>query len=116
MGLRLYERISEMHSHGICHRDLHIEDIVLADGGLPLFVDPDFALESDPSRPCYDLAWPRVDRHPRAGGSCKLAELQRARSVVGFHGSRSDHRIPVRHLRPVGVVPSPVHHAFVWCI
>jgi hypothetical protein len=53
----LVKRIEEMHSHGICHRDLHVENVVLRDG-LPLFVDPAFATDCDPRRPCYDLVGP----------------------------------------------------------
>jgi hypothetical protein len=57
MGRRLYERLEEMHQHGICHRDVHDGNVVLRDGE-PLFIDFAFAFDSDLRRPCYDLEGP----------------------------------------------------------
>jgi hypothetical protein len=58
MGRRLYRRVEQLHCQGICHRDLHIANIVLGDDEVPLFIDPAFAIESDPDKPCYDLEGP----------------------------------------------------------
>jgi len=57
MGLRVFSRVKELHSHGVCHRDLHVGNIVVQDGQ-PLFVDMEFAAASDPAKPCYDLIGP----------------------------------------------------------
>lgn len=57
MALMLVARIEEMHAHGICHRDLHVENVVLRHG-VPLFIDPALACDSDATNPCYDLVGP----------------------------------------------------------
>jgi serine/threonine protein kinase len=57
MARKLVVRIEEMHSHGICHRDLHVDNVVLCDG-MPLFIDPAFATDSEPTSPCCDLVGP----------------------------------------------------------
>jgi hypothetical protein len=58
MGRRIRERIEELHSHGMCHRDLQVANIVVREDGVPLFIDPEFATCSDAARPCYDLVGP----------------------------------------------------------
>jgi hypothetical protein len=57
MGLRVLRRIKELHGHGVCHRDLHVGNIVVRDG-VPLFIDTEFAIERHPGKPCYDLFGP----------------------------------------------------------
>lgn len=57
MARKLIARIEEIHRHGICHRDLHVENVVLRDE-VPLVVDTAFATASDPIKPCYDLVGP----------------------------------------------------------
>ncbi len=57
MGCRVLEMIRTMHALGICHRDLH-EDNVLVKEGRPLVIDLEHAVEVDPSWPCYDLFGP----------------------------------------------------------
>lgn len=57
MGLRVLGRVKEMHGHGVCHRDLHVGNIVVR-AGVPLFIDTEFATASDPTKPCYDLVGP----------------------------------------------------------
>jgi hypothetical protein len=57
MGERLYHRVALLHSKAICHRDLHVENVVLRTG-VPLFIDPAFAIDSDSAKPCYDLEGP----------------------------------------------------------
>ncbi len=59
MGRRLYLRIEQLHGHGICHRDLHIANVVLRVNEVPLFIDPAFAIDSNPDKPCYDLEGPQ---------------------------------------------------------
>lgn len=56
-------RIVELHSHGVCHRDLHIDNVVLRDG-IPLFIDTDFAIATDSNEPCFDLYGPDVSGVP----------------------------------------------------
>jgi hypothetical protein len=57
MGRLVVARVKELHGHGICHRDLHDGNIVVREG-VPLFIDLEFATNSDPHRPCYDLYGP----------------------------------------------------------
>ena len=57
VALRLYRQIDAMHDAGISHRDLHVGNVVLLDG-MPLLIDPQFAIESDPSTLSYDLYGP----------------------------------------------------------
>jgi len=57
MGRLLYRRLEELHGHGICHRDMHVGNVVLL-AGAPLPIDSALATESDPVRPCYDLYGP----------------------------------------------------------
>lgn len=46
-----------IHAQGICHRDLHIENVVLV-SGRPMAIDFEHAIEVDPEWPCYDLSGP----------------------------------------------------------
>jgi serine/threonine protein kinase len=57
MGRRLCVLLVSVHSHGICHRDVHVCNVVL-DGDAPLLIDLEFAMDSDPKKPCYDLYGP----------------------------------------------------------
>ena len=57
MGRRVLEMIRAMHSLGICHRDLH-DDNVVVKAGKPLVIDLEHAVEVDPAWPCYDLYGP----------------------------------------------------------
>lgn len=51
----LRSAIAVVHARGICHRDLHAENVVV-DGSRPLLVDFELALFGvDPMGPCYDL-------------------------------------------------------------
>ena len=54
-GRRLRARVLELHSHGYCHRDLHRDNVLVRADGVPLFIDPAFAVAADPNAPCYDL-------------------------------------------------------------
>jgi hypothetical protein len=63
MGLRVLARVEELHAHSICHRDLHVGNIVVR-AGVPLFIDTEFAIATDPAEPCYDLLGPERSRVP----------------------------------------------------
>lgn len=63
VGLTLLRRVNQLHSHGVCHRDLHDGNVVVRDG-LPLFIDLEFAIATDPERPCYDLYGPAISGVP----------------------------------------------------
>jgi tRNA A-37 threonylcarbamoyl transferase component Bud32 len=62
----------EAHETGLCHRDAHIGNIVLA-GARPLLIDPALAVPSV-NEYCYDLEGPEAsgvpvpDEHVRQGG------------------------------------------------
>jgi hypothetical protein len=51
------ELVHGMHAQGVCHRDLHVENVVIVDGQ-PMAIDYEHACEVDPSWPCYDLTGP----------------------------------------------------------
>jgi serine/threonine protein kinase len=55
MKLHLRDRIVELHVAGICHRDLHCENVMVTAAGTVQFIDFGLARWVDPSWPCYDL-------------------------------------------------------------
>ena len=57
MRIQVLDLIRGMHTLGVCHRDLHVENIVIVDGQA-LAIDVDHACDVDPSWPCYDLTGP----------------------------------------------------------
>lgn len=57
MGLKVLALVTELHHHGVCHRDLHVGNFVVRDGE-PLLIDMEFAVAADPAGPCYDLMGP----------------------------------------------------------
>jgi tRNA A-37 threonylcarbamoyl transferase component Bud32 len=52
--------IGDLHAAGVCHRDLHKQNLVFRDGR-PLIIDVEFACQVDPAGPCYDLYGPSDD-------------------------------------------------------
>jgi serine/threonine protein kinase len=56
LGL-LVSRINSLHQIGICHCDLH-SDNVMIDHDEVFFIDFEFAQEVNPLWPCYDLSGP----------------------------------------------------------
>jgi tRNA A-37 threonylcarbamoyl transferase component Bud32 len=64
MALRLRERIEAMHRLGVCHRDLHLANIIVDEDARALIVDPDSAVDVDQSAPCYDLYRPEASGVP----------------------------------------------------
>ena len=71
---RLVLLVRAIHAAGICHRDLHIHNVVIAADGSPLAIDPEHALEVDPQGPCFDV-WgpdsglPVAPAHVQIGGT-----------------------------------------------
>ncbi len=57
MATRVVNLIAAVHTHGVCHRDLHDGNVLLR-GGQPLVIDLEWAVEVDPAWPCYDLYGP----------------------------------------------------------
>jgi serine/threonine protein kinase len=57
MGQLVLGLVKSIHSVGVCHRDLHRQNLVI-DDGRPLVIDLELACEADPSGPCYDLYGP----------------------------------------------------------
>lgn len=53
-----------MHRLGVCHRDLHLANIIVDADARALIVDPDFAVDSDQGAPCYDLYGPEASGVP----------------------------------------------------
>lgn len=72
MRVLLLGLVQALHDAGVCHRDLHWENVVLIDGR-PLVIDLEHACEVEPSWPCYDLTGPSPNvsippEHARLGG------------------------------------------------
>jgi hypothetical protein len=58
MARALIARIKELHSCGICHRDVYDGNVLVRDDDVPVFIDFELATHADPSAPCYDLCGP----------------------------------------------------------
>jgi len=54
---RLVERINALHQIGICHRDLHSENVMIDEGEV-VFIDFVLAQDVNPVWQCYDLTGP----------------------------------------------------------
>jgi serine/threonine protein kinase len=69
----LFRLLRAAHATGICHRDVHIRNIVVGDDGRPLLIDPALAAPSVNAH-CYDLEGPELsgvpvpDEHVRQRG------------------------------------------------
>jgi serine/threonine protein kinase len=61
MRTRLRDRIVELHAIGICHRDLHSENVMVDDEGSLYFIDFALAQRVNPEWSCYDLSGPSED-------------------------------------------------------
>jgi len=58
MARKIRDLLAEVHATlGICHRDVHLDNIVVTDSGEPLLIDPEFAVRSA-NEHCYDLVGP----------------------------------------------------------
>jgi hypothetical protein len=95
MACRILAQLRTMHRIGICHRDAHVANIVVA-SETPLFVDPEFATDSDSARPCYDLYGPGPSGNPGAARTHGL-HTERGRGLVGLHsrGSRAPYDVRI---------------------
>ncbi len=59
LGASLVEVVQHLHRAGICHRDLHVANLVL-DGTRPYIIDFELATWSDPAVRCYDFFGPNA--------------------------------------------------------
>jgi hypothetical protein len=57
MARALLDCVRGLHALGICHQDLHVDNVVV-DGTRPLLIDFELALRTSPGKPCYDLVGP----------------------------------------------------------
>jgi serine/threonine protein kinase len=57
MRTKVIGLIQDLHAAGVCHRDLH-EDNLVFKSGRPLVIDLEYACAVDPTGPCYDLYGP----------------------------------------------------------
>jgi tRNA A-37 threonylcarbamoyl transferase component Bud32 len=62
----LLECVRRLHALGICHQDLHVDNVVV-DGARPLLIDFELALRTSPDKPCYDLVGPAASGVPVHG-------------------------------------------------
>ena len=53
----LIDLLQRLHAEGVCHRDLHWENVVIV-GRAPFVIDLEYACDVDPAGPCYDLTGP----------------------------------------------------------
>mgnify|MGYP001384190172 CR=1 FL=1 len=53
----LLDCVRRLHALGICHQDLHVDNVVV-DGVRPLLIDFELALRTSRANPCYDLVGP----------------------------------------------------------
>jgi tRNA A-37 threonylcarbamoyl transferase component Bud32 len=53
----LLECVRRLHALGICHQDLHVDNVAV-DGTRPLLIDFELALRTSSDQPCYDLVGP----------------------------------------------------------
>lgn len=59
IGQQLLKKINQLHTeYGVCHRDIHIRNVVLDNSNEPYIIDWEFAMHVPPSGPCYDLHGP----------------------------------------------------------
>jgi hypothetical protein len=61
MGRRVFALVCSMHGLGICHRDLHLGNLLVDSAQQPLVIDLELACEIDPRWPCYDLGGPSAE-------------------------------------------------------
>lgn len=73
MAAKIRDLLRRVHQEGgICHRDIHVRNVVLTDADEPLLIDFGLAVESD-SELCYDLygdasGVPIPEAHRKQGG------------------------------------------------
>jgi hypothetical protein len=89
MRLLVIELITSVHAFGICHRDLHQNNLVL-DDRRPLVIDLELACEVDPESPCYDLYGPSdtvpvPEQHVVVGGGYEVHGVWWDSPMDGLH-------------------------------
>lgn len=55
---RLRVQLRALHRAGVCHRDVHLGNVVVDACGVPRFVDFELATRVDPTGGCFDLLGP----------------------------------------------------------
>jgi len=98
------ELVHGMHAQGVCHRDLHVENVVIVDGQ-PMAIDYEHACQVDPAGPCYDLTGPS-DQVPL------LAVHRQWGGVLGTFGIWWDAPLEPRfngRYIPLGIIFGPAH-------
>lgn len=55
---RIRAQLRGLHRAGVCHRDVHIGNVVVDSCGVPRFVDFELAARVDPEGGCFDLVGP----------------------------------------------------------
>ncbi len=55
---RLRAQLRALHRAGVCHRDVHLGNVVVDGCGVPRFVDFELAARVDPAGGCFDLLGP----------------------------------------------------------
>lgn len=73
MKVRLRARIGELHAVGICHRNLHSDNVMISDDGSIRFIDFVLAQWVDPNWPGYDLVGPSAHVPAPYARATKLA-------------------------------------------
>lgn len=96
--------VRRLHSEGVCHRDLHWENVVAIDGQ-PFLIDLEHACDVDPAWPCYDFTGPSAEvpllqAHARFGGVLGTTGM--------WWGAELDLRWADRY-RPLGKVFGPLN-------
>jgi hypothetical protein len=94
MAHRIIELLRGVHALGACHRDVHVDNIVLTKDLTPLLIDPHFMIESDPDKPCYDLFGPDVSGVP-------VPQAHVMQGGVAAQGVWWDAPVQVRELGPI---------------
>ena len=61
MGERVLALVRTVHPLRICHRDLHLDNLIVDDNRQPLVIDLELACEVEPTWPCYDLGGPLAE-------------------------------------------------------
>jgi serine/threonine protein kinase len=55
---RIRVQLRALHRAGVCHRDVHLHNVVVDEAGVPRFIDFELAARVDPRSGCFDLEGP----------------------------------------------------------
>lgn len=72
MRVAIRDQLHRLHAAGICHRDVHLGNVVIDAAGTPRFIDFELATRVDPNGPCFDILGPQSgvpvpEEHRRVG-------------------------------------------------